>query len=192
VPHILTLQWSGPYTALDTQPYFIGANAAAWINLVEWQLGGIPPTTGSGVYIIENAVGQPVYAGRATNVKSRFDGRNAALHDYFITSAAAMPTHRVWWASVASVPGWLTRVVRAEQWLVRYLYRWDQLQAVQRLQNRTLLGPYPSPGGLRVQWNNVGLVVPPAYLVTAAPGRMAPPPAVGWVGYDHPANTIVL
>jgi hypothetical protein len=193
MPHTLTLTWHGPFNAVDTTPYNIGGVPAPWINLVEWQMGGAPLGGTSGVYVIEDtALGTAVYAGRAMSVLNRFGGRNAALHDYHVTALLALPTTRVWWASVASAPGWLTRVAQCERWLVRYLYRRDNLLAAPHLQNRTLLGSYPSPGGLTVQWHQANLPGPAYMDDIAVPGYMAPPPAPGWVGYAHPPGSVVL
>lgn len=189
MPHVLTLTWAGPFTASDTQDA-----QRAWINVVTWAKGGNSIPDARGVYVIEDiSVPAVLYAGKASSMFDRFDGRSGALHDYWL-KRARLPNRRVWCAIVVSAPAWKLGVSQAEKWLIRFLARRDAALAPnQYLQNREGLAAYPSPGGVTIEWDQTAPTLAPAYLIDAgAPGYIAHAAGGNWVAYDYPNANMVL
>ena len=150
----ITLTWSPSlYVPADVQ-YGI----YDWIFYVQWRRSDndaqLP--TGSGLYIVQNAAGDPIYAGQATNFRSRFHSRSDVLQDLGIAREATALAHRVDRATVNPA----NQLNLAERWLVRTLYLADQAKMTQILQNVLLTVPFQAPAdGLDITNNNR-----PAYL----------------------------
>ena len=167
------------YTPQNRTPYSVDVGGghlvpANWIVVVQWRnaVGAQLPTS-RGVYVIEGGVNTPVYAGQALNRRNRFAGRSDALHELGLTNAA-LPNYAVWTSSVVAVPAhYPNKVDWAEEWLVRFLFRRDQLpaNAPPRLQNINLTAPFNAPAdGLRIRFDPI---TTPAYLMD--------PHLAGWV-----------
>ena len=150
----ITLTWSTRlYVPADVQ---YGDND--WIYYVQWRRGDTNAQlpTGSGLYIVQNAAGNPIYAGQAGNIRSRFQSRSDVLQDLGIAREATALAHRVDMATVNPS----AQLNLAERWLVRTLYVADQANMVHILQNVQLTGQFQAPAdGLDITNNNR-----PAYL----------------------------
>jgi hypothetical protein len=157
----LTLQWQGPYGPVDQQ-----WSRYAWILDVHWRKqpntgqfpGGNLITQDSGIYIIENGAGEPVYAGQTENLRDRFDGRSSVLHELSLRSAS-LNGYSVWVSPVwANPPGYTIAIDRAEHWLIRYLSRRERGHPAQYLQNKKLTDTFRLPRtveGLTITWPDV-------------------------------------
>ncbi len=150
----ITLTWSPRlYVPGDVQ---YGDND--WIYFVQWRRGdnNAELPTGSGLYIIQNSDGNPIYAGQATNFRKRFHTRSDVLQDLGIAREATSLAHRVDMATVNPS----AQLNLAERWLVRSLYVADQANMEHILQNVLLTGQFQAPaGGLDITNTNS-----PAYL----------------------------
>jgi hypothetical protein len=150
-PLPLTLRWYPHYISNAVQ--HVNGN---WINLLQWQRSDdhtIKMIRRVGLYVIENPFGSPIYAGKALNLRSRFDSRTDALHNLGLDPAVVVPNHCVRIAILIPNSQFLSL---AERWLVRILYREDLTNNDPRiLQNIELTRPFNAPiRGLTIK--NVG------------------------------------
>jgi hypothetical protein len=145
----ITLTWSTRLYVPASVQY--GDND--WIYNVQWRYGetNAQLSTGSGLYIVQNAAGNPIYASQAGNLRSRFQSRSDVLQDLGIAREATALAHR---ADMATVnPS--AQLNLAELWLVRTLYVADHPNMVHILQNVQLTGQFQAPAdGLDVANNN--------------------------------------
>lgn len=180
----LKLNWAAAGYVPGDEVY--GANP--WITYVRWRrtdTNQLLPV-GPGLYVIVNAAGRPVYAGKAANLRQRFIGRSAALHEL---SVHALPLGGigVWVATVTGVPA-AARVASGEQWLIRALARRDALPPGPRIvQNVVGTGSYAAPaGGLTITFTDA---TAPAF-VKDSPNYTVSMAGVG--KYSYPVGTTVL
>lgn len=131
----LRLTWNPPYQA-RSELY-----GQSHIKLLKWRLPGARPGTWGAelpenqyLYIIENANGQPVYAGEADDVRDRFVQRQNALRELGLDPAIVVANYMVRIASVDPSGQLLT----AEHWLVRRLVLNDLQNNPRVLQNINL------------------------------------------------------
>lgn len=161
----------------DPQDEQYGVNA--WITLVKWrEINNIQLGTGRGLYIIDDGA-RPVYAGKADNIRSRFNGRSEALNEFRVTAAVSLANYRVFAGSVVAVPAnYPNKIDWAEWWLVRFLYLYDQAQLVHYLQNIQLTGQITFPaGGFRVRFDPNDV---PGYLLGGANYVVVNPNSAGY------------
>jgi hypothetical protein len=183
---ILTLSWQMDlYFPVDEQ---LSAQMN-WVNVIKWRkANGTLLSASTGLYVIEDAAGGPVYAGQAESMQGRFNGRSDALRSLNVR-AGALGGLRLRRTGVTSNryadP---TRIGLAERWLVRALFRREG--ANHQLQNITLLNAFEAP--------NDGLTI--IFLTAAAPGYVKNSPGYGnfaapyadYSGYIYEPNEMVL
>ena len=175
----IQLTWSALFLPQVATPY----GNALWIQLLEWRRPPGPPGVKlpetAGLYVIENPAGQPVYAGRALDIRERFDGRTDVLSEFGLAPLAAnvVPTHVVRLASVNP----RNEIPLAENWLIRSLKLADAAAANHTLTNIALTGPMVMPN------DPVGLQIAN---VPSAVGGAALPPYYG-PNYAYAPNSVL-
>ena len=151
---------------------------------MQWRAQGALMPQEGGLYVVEDDQGEPLYAGQSDDLRGRFDGRSAALHELSVTEADLPIQVRI--ATVSSAePSWpWERIALAERWLVRALRRRDQRNM---LQNINLTWPFQAPAdGLTI---GVQPALAPDY-VEDSPGYHSL--GDGWWGYTYAGNSTVL
>ncbi len=134
----ITLTWNaGIFVPYDDQPYGDG-NLIYVLEMRNQDNGELPAKPG--VYIIENGR-DPIYAGEAQNIRSRFDKRAQVLREFGLVPTLALRDRTVRYATVNPA----NQRALAEQWLVRTLYLADQEADPHVLQNVELTGQLLAP-----------------------------------------------
>lgn len=183
---ILTLSWQMDlYFPVDE----VLSAEMNWVNVIKWRKADETLLSAStGLYVIEDAAGEPVYAGQAESAQGRFNGRSEALRSLNVR-ALALGGLRLRRTGVTSNrrpdPA---RIDLAERWLVRALFLREA--AIHRLQNIKLLNAFEAP--------NDGLTI--IFLTAAAPGYVKNSPGYGnfaapyadYSGYIYKPNEWVL
>jgi hypothetical protein len=165
-----------------------------WSAWISWETAGnvFALADDSGVYIIEdNNFGEALYAGKALNFSTRFDGRSRVFHEFGL-DATAIQHAEIRIATVTAVPNVFGKVTLAEHWLIRFLYCRDFAHPPNRLQNISATNSFNAPiDGLSIRFDTT---VAPAYLHDAwaqgRPGWVAP--VANIAGFDYAPNAPVL
>lgn len=111
-----------------------------WVNNIEWWNGTVQLPENGGLYVIEIPERTIVYAGKAKDFRSRFNGRRESLGDFNLR-AAALGENQLYLCTVAPSMD----LAKAERWLVRILYLRDATLEQRIFQNITLTKPYKAP-----------------------------------------------
>jgi hypothetical protein len=142
---VIKLSWQKPF-ASSVAVY----GTSNWIYNVIWRrvdrnslMAGY-----TGLYIIEDPHGNQLYAGRASKLRDRFDGRTKALREFRLsTQINPVENYEVRVASVNPHKELKT----AEEWLIRILYLAQQDANALILQNLQSTKQFTAPkGGLSI------------------------------------------
>src|SRR3954470_8897697 len=136
----INVTWSEQFTSTrEQQP------VDTWIRNLIWNnntFSTLPQ--GGGLYIIENPAGVCIYAGKATNTRTRFATRSEPLREFrLITTANPLNPYRVRLADVNPYEeGAGNSLDVAETWLIRFITRYQTLNGPMRLQNINKIDPW--------------------------------------------------
>jgi hypothetical protein len=135
----VTLTWKLPFES-GTEQY--GANN--WIYQVVWRQDGsslIPDYPG--IYVIEDPVNHQVYVGKASSWRDRFGCRSEALREFRLSTQSDNPVDD-FTLRLASVNPARERS-RAEEWLIRILYKAQAAKSNVFLQNKQSTKKFKAP-----------------------------------------------
>ncbi|HEX7117667.1 MAG TPA: GIY-YIG nuclease family protein [Longimicrobiales bacterium] len=192
----VTFNWKGPYKPWTLTDCKVDSGGqmipATWIKRVEWRNGeGNLMGEWQGVYIVENDTNSPVYAGKAGNFRDRFNSRSDAMHELSL-DPTLLQRYQVRIATLKISPmNYPRKLDWAERWLVRFLFRRDQLKSpTPKLQNISLTAPFEAPeGGLKIQFTGAAI---PQYLIDPKAPGVKQSKATGEYYYSYSQGKLVL
>jgi hypothetical protein len=137
----ISVSWLDPFVSS-----LVPLSGATWIIDLIWKNEVNPalPQAG-GLYLIENSAGVCIYAGKATNTRSRFATRSEPLREFrLLSNGNPLSTYKV---RIANISPWTygpdgNYLDVAETWLIRAITIYQKTTPSRILQNINKIDPF--------------------------------------------------